>query len=174
VPSGRKRTLALALVAAAFLVSAPLPAAEGELRAGASAGVGVLSGHGAGPAAEAFGAYGLSDLFDAIVELHDSFHGANGSADVLSASAGLAVKLDVLEWVPHAALLGGYYYYAGSPASHGEHGSEPGASAQIGLDYLLSRELSVGVDARAHASFTDGIHLPLFTATIGAAYRWGF
>jgi hypothetical protein len=36
------------------------------------------------------------------------------------------------------------------------------------------RELAIGADVRWHASFVDGFSFPLFTATLGAEYRWGW
>jgi hypothetical protein len=162
--------------------------AEEEWHLGGRAGVGVLSGLGAGPAFGLHGAYGLSDMFDVTLELNESHHFGGeltaevpgqaprqkGAADVLSASAGLSYKIDVFEWIPYVTTLAGYYAYLGEPGPHGEHGSEFGASIQIGLDYLPMRELAFGADVRWHASFVDGFSFPLFTATLGAEYRWGW
>jgi hypothetical protein len=162
--------------------------AEEEWHLGGRAGVGVLSGLGAGPAVGVHGAYGLSDMFDVTLELMESHHfgGAltepapgkvprqKDATDVLSASAGLSYKVDVFEWIPYVTALAGYYAYLGEPGPHGEHGSEFGASIQLGLDYLPMRELAIGADVRWHASFVDGFSFPLFTATLGAEYRWGW
>ena len=57
---------------------------------------------------------------------------------MLSASLGLAYKIDVFRWVPYVALLGGYYHYGGARGPDGEHGSVAGASAEVGLDYLVT------------------------------------
>ena len=150
-------------------------AAEQEWHLGGRAGAGFLSGVGAGPAFGVHGAYGLNDMFDVALELNESHHfgGQNGS-DVLSASGGLSYKIDVFEWIPYVTVLGGYYAYLGQPGSHGEHGSEFGGSIQIGLDYLVTRELALGADVRFHASFVDGLNWPLITTTLGAEYRWGW
>ena len=37
-----------------------------------------------------------------------------------------------------------------------------------------SRDFGIGADARWHASFDDGLNFPLFSAMVGADYRWGF
>jgi hypothetical protein len=151
-------------------------AAEQEWHLGGRAGVGVLSGRGAGPAFGVHGAYGLNDMFDVALELNESHHfgGTKDASDILSASTGLSYKIDVFEWIPYVTALGGYYAYLGERGPHGEQGSEFGASIQIGLDYLAMRELAFGADVRWHASFVDGLSFPLFTATLGAEYRWGW
>ena len=150
-------------------------ASEQEWHLGGRAGVGVLSGVGAGPAFGVHGAYGLNDMFDVTLELNESHHfGGKDGSDVLSASGGLSYKIDVFEWIPYVTALAGYYAYLGDPGPHGEHGSEFGSSIQIGLDYLPMRELAFGADVRWHASFVDGLTFPLFTATLGAEYRWGW
>jgi hypothetical protein len=163
-------------------------AAEQEWHLGGRAGIGVLSGLGPGPAFGVHGAYGLNDMFDITLELNESHHfggrmteavagtpaRAKDATDVLSASGGWSYKIDVFEWIPYVTALAGYYAYLGEPGPHGEHGSEFGASIQIGLDYLPMRELAFGADVRWHASFVDGLTFPLFTATLGAEYRWGW
>jgi hypothetical protein len=183
----RLKARALALLFGAAAVSGAPRVLAQEWHAGARAGVGVLSGR-PGPAFGAHAAYGLGDYFDATLELTGSHHyGASDyppcvknpgtcrtGTDVFSASAGLAYKIDVFEWIPYIALLAGYYSYSGAPGIHGEHGSEFGASLQGGVDYLVTRELAFGADVRWHASFDDGVHVPLFTATLGAEYRWGW
>ncbi len=134
----------------------------------------MLSKTGVEPALGLHGAYGLGDMFDATVEVLGSHHVGGSGTDVLSACGGVAYKIDVFEWIPYVAALAGYYGYAGAPGPHGEHGSEFGASVQLGVDYLPMRDLALGADVRWHASFHDGFSLPLFTATLGAEYRWGF
>jgi hypothetical protein len=181
----KARAWALLLGVAGLSVS---PCALGQdWHTGVRAGVGVLSGR-PGPLIGAHGAYGFGDMFDAIVEVSGSHHyGASdyppcvnkvracaSGTDVFSASAGAAYKIDVFEWIPYVGLLAGYYDYAGAPGIHGEHGSRFGASVQIGVDYLLMRELALGAEIRWHASFEDGFSLPLFGATLGAEYRWGW
>jgi hypothetical protein len=157
--------------AAVIFVASPARAANGELRAGASAGVALLYGK-PGPAIGAFGAYGLGDVLDAIVEVRDSWHPANDGTNVFNASLGLVAKFDVVQWVPYAGLLAGYYVFSGTPTTHGEHGSELGASAQLGADFLVTRQMAIGVDGRLDATLTSGFHLPLVTVMLGAAYKW--
>src|SRR5262245_60114822 len=72
------------------------------------AGVGVANGNGwsLSPAVAAYAAYGLSDVFDARLELTArGYHvGSAQNPNALSAMAGVAYKLDVLRWVPWAGV----------------------------------------------------------------------
>jgi hypothetical protein len=149
-------------------------AASGEWQASAKAGVGVLGGR-PGPALDLRGAYGLSDMFDVVLDVYGSRHGGSAATDVFGATAGVAYKIDVFEWIPYVALLAGYYDYAGTrKGPNGEHGSLPGASVRVGLDYLVTRELALGAELGGHADVDHGFHAPLWSATLGAEYRWGF
>jgi hypothetical protein len=175
VPRSFFQPFLLAAAVGAGLGVSPLraSAADQEWHAGAKAGVAALSGQGVGPAVGLHGAYGLGDMFDVTVELLGSKHGGAGGTDVLSGSAGLAYKIDVLRWIPYVALLGGYYHYSGARGPNGERGSVAGASAQLGMDYLVTRQFAVGAEVRWHASFHGAMDIPLFSATLGAEYRWG-
>jgi hypothetical protein len=159
---------------AVALVSSTASAFEREWHAGAHAGVAALSGSALGPSASLHGAYGLNDLFDVAVELGGSRHGFSGGTDVLHASVGAIYKIDILQWIPYVGAYGGYYHWLGAPGPSSEHGPQPGASVQLGIDYLLARELALGMDLRWHASFHDGLTVPLFSAGLGAEYRWGW
>lgn len=157
----------------AVLVAAPgrAHAFEDEWHAGLRAGAASLAHRGWGPAVGLHGAYGISDMFDVSLEGLASWH---GDTDVYSGSVGLVYKIDVLEWIPYVGISAGYYDYARRPGPNGESGSEIGASVQLGLDYLFTRNWAAIADVRWHASFHDGVNFPLFSATLGAEYRWGF
>jgi hypothetical protein len=163
-----------AVVAAAGLCPARAAAFEREWRVGLGGGLAAVDEVGLGPALDVHGAYGLSDLFDVNLELLGSRHRADGSTDVLSAAAGMSYKIDVFQWIPYVEVAGGLYYYGGDGGPNGEKGVEPGASAALGLDYLVSRSFSLGLQVRQHASFSDGLSLPYLTSTLRAAYRWGW
>lgn len=170
----RPRLLGVALAAAAALSAGRARAFEDEWHAGARAGAASLRGRGWGPAVGLHGAYGISDMFDVALEGGASWHGGAHGTDVYSASLGLVYKIDILEWIPYVGVYGGYYDYARRPGPNGESGSEVGASVQLGLDYLFSRSFAAMGEVRWHASFRDGMDVPLFSATLGAEYRWGF
>ncbi len=166
------QTVRIALCVFGLTVAIRAQAADGEVSAGGMAGVDVLSGRGVGPALGLDAVYGLGDMLDVRLELEGSHH--ESGADVLGASLGLAYKLDVLSWVPYAGLSGGYYHFGGPGGADGIHGGVPGASAELGVDYLLSRELSAGVEVHGLAALHDGLKFPLYGAMLEAAYRWGF
>lgn len=172
--AARRRALAFGGAALVWLASLPAAASERQWRIGGGAGVAALRGSTAGPAIDGHAAYGLSDLFDVHLELLGSRHFKGEDTTVFSASAGLSYKVDVFQWVPYVGLFGGYYWYGGRPGPNGESGHEAGASIGAGLDYLISRELSLGAQIREHASFTDGLSFPYFNASLRAEYRWGY
>jgi hypothetical protein len=156
------------------LATSPAAAFEREWHAGLHAGVATLSGGVAGPSFTANGAYGLDDMFDVTAELGGSRHGVSNGTDVLHATLGVTYKIDVFQWIPYVGVSGGYYHWYGATGPSGQQGGLPGASIQVGLDYLVTRELAVGADIRWHASFQDGFTVPLFVAALGVEYRWGW
>jgi hypothetical protein len=165
--------LALAAVAACVLAPADALAFEDEWRVGGRAGVADLSGVGLGPALGLHAGYALSDMFDVTFEGLVSRHDGADGTDVAIATVGLAYKVDVFQWIPYVAVLGGYAHYAGVPGPGGEHGSEPAVAGQLGLDYLVTRSFGMGAELRWHSSLRDGLSFPLFSATLGAMYRFG-
>jgi hypothetical protein len=172
--SCRVGLVSAAILAAAVAFAPDAAAFEREWHVGGKLGGAALKGAPLGLAVNVHGAYGLSDMFDAVIEVTASRHGWSNGTDVFSASAGLAYKIDVLEWIPYVGLLAGYYHYAGMPGPNGEHGPEFGAAISAGVDYLVSREFVLGVDLRAHMSFEDGFSFPYYTGLLGAEYRWGW
>ena len=125
------------------------------------------------PAASLYAAYGLSDMFDARLEFTGSRHPLDdGSHAVLySGAAGLAYKIDVIEWIPYVGLLAGYYSYDFRQGGIG-------FSTALGLDYAVSRNLGLGVQLRYHWTGSDVPHSltegEYFTAFLRAEYRWGW
>ena len=169
-------TLALALAT----LSRSASAFERQWHFGGGIGAASYSGteSGIAPALGLHAAYGVSDMFDARVELLGSHHSTTDdrSLDVYSAAAGIAYKLDVIEWIPYAGLLAGYYYFNGEPAPEFRH--DFALSALLGLDYAWSRNFGVGVALRYHGfmldaprSFTDAAY---FTGLARAEYRFGW
>jgi hypothetical protein len=125
------------------------------------------------PAASLYAAYGLSDMFDARLEFTGSRHPLDDGSHVVlySGAAGIAYKIDVIEWVPYVGLLAGYYSYDFATAGIG-------FSTALGLDYAVSRNLGLGAQLRYHwtssdvpTSLTEGEY---FTAFLRAEYRWGW
>ena len=93
---------------------------EREWHLGAGAGVSHGNALKVSPALAAYAAYGLSDVFDARLELTArGYHtGDNQNPNALSAMAGIAYKLDVLRWVPWAAVYAGYLAFLDAPGKN--------------------------------------------------------
>src|ERR1041384_3403225 len=79
---------------------------EREWHLGGGVGFAAAKGLTLGPAVSAYAAYGLTDTFDARLEITGrGYEFRDDSAPhALSAMAGVAYKLDVLRWVPWAAV----------------------------------------------------------------------
>lgn len=174
--SGPPRSYAILIGAVCVLAPSRASAFDNQWHAGVKGGLAFLDDRNVGPAAGLHGAYGLSDMFDAELEVTASRStGDPGPAtEILSASAGLAYKVDILRWIPYVGVLGGYYYFGGAPGPNGESGSTPGMSFQVGLDYLLSRDIALSLDFRPHFSFKDEFYSPLRTLMLGAEFRFGY
>lgn len=149
---------------------------EREWHLGGGAGVAKGNGLQLGPALGAYAAYGISDVFDARVELTArGYHlGSEQNPNALSAMAGLAYKLDVLRWVPWAGVYVGYVRFLEPPrASLSFKQSDVALGLGLGLDYAFFRNFGLGVslhfdDALTHADAST------FDALLRAEYRWGW
>lgn len=139
---------------------------------------GAASGFGGG----AHAAYGLSDAFNAMIELdvthHPSASVTLGPANaektfsldtVASGGAGLAYTIDIARAVPYVGVLAaGYYLGELSPMS-------PGGQLALGLDYQLERNWAVGAQVRLHTIFTaDAGTIAYMTTFLRFEYIWGF
>lgn len=160
------------------MVGAPQSASAFERQWHVGAGAGVTSGNGLAlsPTLSAYAAYGLSDAFDARVELSARGYqiGSGQNPSAISAMAGVTYKLDVLRWVPWAGVYAGYLAFLEAPRrdlAFKERDLALGLGA--GLDYGISRKLGVGVTIR----FDDTLTHPdanSFEALLRAEYRWGW
>jgi len=146
-----------------------------QLHTGVKGGLAMQKDRDLGWGVGAHAAYGLSDMFDAEVELllTENVAVQDLKTRVLAATAGIAYKVDILRWIPYVGILGGYYDYGGVPGPNGET-KAGGAALQIGLDFLMTRELALSFDFRSHFSFKEEFYSPMQTVMLGAEYRWGF
>lgn len=163
--------------AAALSSSAPpVQAFEREWHLGAGAGVSHGNGLSLSPALAAYAAYGLSDAFDARVEVTArGYHvGRAENPNALSAMVGLGYKLDVLRWVPWAAVYAGYLTFLGEPRAELSFARrDVTLGVGLGLDYGLSRNWGAGVTLRFDDALTSS-SARTFDALVRAEYRWGW
>jgi hypothetical protein len=172
------------LLSALAAVGLPTPCAhafEKQWHVGGEAGVNAFAdgATAAGPAVGVYGAYGLSDMFDLGIEVLGSRHAREGKRfDLVGISAGVSYKLDVLRWIPYAGVELGYYRFLGDARPVALPENEAGFSLDLGLDYLLSSSVGLGVKLRYHGFLHDFPtslgDAPLFTGLLRAEYHWGF
>jgi hypothetical protein len=135
------------------LLTAPAAhAVEREWRAGLDAGFASLFGDNsaAGFGGGVHGVYGLSDAFNALLEV-DYTRQPSAHSNVWSAAAGVAYTFDVAQLVPYAGLLVGGYKLSGDLAT-----TAPGMQLALGLDYRIDRHWAAGLQVRMHTIFGDG------------------
>lgn len=149
---------------------------EREWHVGAAAGVSDGTGLSLSPALGAYAAYGLSDVFDVRLEATARGYqlGSGDNPSALNVAAGLAYKLDVLRWIPWAAVYVGYTAFLEQPGpalTFQQHDAALGLG--LGLDYAFSRQLGLGVTLR----FDDALSSTddeSFDGLLRAEYRWGW
>jgi hypothetical protein len=156
---------------------------ERQWHVGLDAGYAVLfengvSGFGGG----AHAAYGLSDSFNAMVEVGVTRHPGAGVTlgaendrralsveTIASGAAGVAYTIDVARAVPYVGVLAaGYRLGDLAPLA-------PGGQIALGLDYGLSRSWAVGAQLRLHTIFTAEVGTVAYATTfLRLEYVWGF
>jgi hypothetical protein len=123
-----------------------------------------------------YAAYGLSDVFDARLELTVRGYqvGAEQDPNGLSAMLGLTYKLDVLTWVPWAGVYVGYQGFDAVPREglvFQQHDAALGFG--LGLDYGWSRSFGLGITLRLDDALSRA-EAASFDALLRAEYRWGW
>jgi len=183
---GRQAVLAVrrfsVLAAAAVFLSTPMASAfERQWHVGGGFGFAAFADGdtSTGPAIGIHGAYGLSDVFDLKVDLLGSRHTLeNDQLRLLSTTAGIAYKMDVIRWVPYFGAQVGYYRLDGNQRPEGLPVNELGMSFDLGLDYAVRRNFGLGLQLRYHGFLADPLSslgdAPLFTGLLRAEYRWGW
>lgn len=168
--ASRQRALASILAVGLVCLASPARAFEKQWHLGGGLGVAAPGSYDAGPALGVHGAYGLSDVFDLRLELQASHH----ERSVLplwfyGARAGLAYKLDVIEWIPYAGISAGGFVITrgGGPLLR------PSVGALAGLDYAVSRHFGVGAFGAGDYIFLDSGTTAL-SVLVRAEYRFGW
>lgn len=172
------------LVASAVTFFSPRRAQAFEREWHTGAGLGVTAYpryYSVGPALGLNAAYGISDVFDLKLELLGSYHGyapssklPHQSAEPFSAVAGLSYKLDVLQWIPYAAVLVGFEHVSGAVPPNTFHRDDALAALVLGLDYAVTRNLGLGVSLRTDMRLSTPSEGEALTTLLRAEYHWGF
>jgi hypothetical protein len=163
--------VATAAVGVVVFAAPSAGAFERQWHFGGGLGVAAPSdGYAEGPAFGVHGAYGLSDVFDARLELQASRNAA-GELPVwfYGARLGLAYKLDVIQWIPYAGASLGGFALAGNERAL----VKPSAGAFVGLDYAVSRNFGVGVFGAGDYVFVDS-GVTMLSLLVRAEYRFGW
>jgi hypothetical protein len=178
------KVLVLACVWTAATSATNARAAAGHWQAGARLGAAWLDAASIGPSLEGYLRRGLTESLDLDLQVLSSFHpfAAGDSAQnddaatdawAFSVSPGVLYRWDVLRAVPYAGVGAGLYEWSGElePAVKS---AQFGVSARLGLDYLVSRDVVLSVQACSHWVSADGLRMPWFQLGIGAAHAWGW
>jgi hypothetical protein len=145
---------------------------ERQWHLGGGLGAATANHYRLGPAANAYAAYGLSDVFDVRLELAASQNATSQRGDpfLYGAKAALAYKIDVIQWIPYLALAGGYLG-ASRPVRPLAKG-QPTAGFVAGLDYAVSRSFGLGLALSYDYAFHPGAYYA--NGFLRAEYTFGF
>jgi hypothetical protein len=179
-----------AIAASALLfATSPASAIERQHHFGIDPAIGILdikdkSTLSVGAGAGMHYAYGLTDQLNITADASSVIVAAdqkqddptsprNRPANVHNLSAGVGYVIDVLRWVPYIGVqAGGYLLNGGTMA-------DPlfifGGSAQLGLDYQVTRQLAIGIGGRQHLLLTKLSTYPSYTTVVlRLEYMWGY
>jgi hypothetical protein len=168
----RSYLTSFSIAALVLLASTRAEAFERQWHAGVDAGYASLFGDNssAGFGGGAHLAYGLSDAFNALLELDFSRH-PSVDTSVWSAGAGVAYTLDVARVVPYGGLMVAGYKLAGNRSK-----AAPGGQIVLGVDYQIDRHWAAGLQLRMHTIFaSDAVGTTVYATTfLRFEYLWGF
>ena len=179
----RAGLFSLALTVTGLLVSERAHAFEREWHVGGGLGLTAYPQYySAGPALGLNAGYGISDVFDVKLEVLGSWHDYDPSsalpskhAEPYSVAAGLSYKLDVLQWIPYAAVLVGFQHVAGVlPVGEPFHRDDGIAALVLGLDYAMTRNFGLGLSLRSDMLLSSPTTGEAITTMLRAEYHWGF
>lgn len=186
-PSTKARPAAIALLAAAFVVTASsdADAIERQHHIGLAPAIGILqidgkstSSTGAGAGGALHYTYGLTDQWNLTVEAGRVIVAADqdfpySPASVDHGAVGAAYVIDILRWVPYIGVAGGLYRLSGGTLD--EALFLPGLSVGAGIDYQLNRHFAVGLAGRQHVLLSKLDTYPSYTTLLFRfEYMWGY
>ncbi len=173
------RTLfsALSVAALAWSLEGTAHAFEREWHFGVGLGAAAANGYRVGPALNAYAAYGLSDVFDLRAELLGSRQFVTpGTVERAEPSLfyggklALSYKVDVIQWIPYAALAAGYLGVTEPLAPYAK--GQPSAGLIAGLDYAATRNFGLG--GALHYDYVFHPGAAYAALLLRAEYRFGF
>lgn len=180
----RSTVLLCAALAVLTTRAHPACAAAGQWQAGGRVGVAWLDGPRVGPSAEAYLRRGLGDALDLDLQILTSLHpfqpdtkippeSGGGTPWAVGLSPGLVYRWDVLRLIPYAGA--GVGLYRGDGLASGWNGTQFGAVARGGVEWLLNRDVLLSLQASAHFGLTESpMPAPWVQLTAGAGYVWGW
>ena len=129
--------------------------------------------------------YSLNDWMDlrgAVSESRHSFCRADSACGDqtwhFALQSALAMKLDVIQWVPYAGPTLGLEWLTGGPLPRPGAARNLSAGVLVGIDYLPARSYGLGMECGYRAllaGFPDRIaSAGVFSAELHAEYRWGW
>lgn len=173
---------AAALSLAALLASSRASAFERQWHAGGAVGYALLADGGSYPGigANFHLAYGLTDAFNALVQVDTASH-PGGELMFLGGSVGASYVIDILQWVPYLGLMAGGFDLVrlgpcGAPGEQSCHTGKFGLSVPFGIDYAFSRSFTVGFAGKYTLLLPGASDSPgsYFTAYARAEFIWGY
>ena len=167
--------ISLILSIAVSAVPRTSTAFENQWHLGVGAGLANYDRGSVAPSLGLHGAYGMSDSFDARLELLGSLHGTDPIAAGL---VGITYKLDVIQLIPWGGLAAGAYYLGDRWSGEGRNRFEPGGAVLLGLDYAWSRKwglsLAFGLHMMPFAEDRTPVALRYTTSMLRIEHRWGW
>jgi len=181
--ASHRRPLLFLLFALTATIALALPARahafEKQWHAGASVGYAALIRTGA---YHGFGGglhltYGINDTFNFMAELDATAH-PSGERVMFGGGVGVGYVFDVLQWVPYVGALVGAADLASTalcgPGGVPCHDVRLNLMVPFGLDYQLSRSLSVGAAGRYQLMLGATSPVHVIGAFARVEYVWGY
>lgn len=176
------KRLAVSICSVIFSIGVRANAFDEQIALGGGLGIGRYDqAKKVGPLGSLYGVYGLSDSFDARLELSTSLLLPDASTEraLLNSALGyFTYKLDVIQWIPWGGLGLGIHQLGGELPGPKRDDFELGISALLGFDYAWSRNdgvsLAVGLHALPLTEDGSALGVRYVSAALRYEHRWGW